>query len=117
MKQKCAWHLCQNALSGKWTVYCSKKCSSKAAVQRRRNKLKQLSVEYMGGKCKKCGYSKSVYALEFHHLDKSKKDFGISASGNTRSWEKLKKELNKCIMLCSNCHREQHEQKSFKFYY
>jgi 5-methylcytosine-specific restriction endonuclease McrA len=84
-----------------------KKCSS-LHVQRRRDKLKILSVEYLGGKCSICGYNKCLAALEFHHLDPSQKDFGISHAGATRSFEKIKKELDKCVLLCANCHREVH---------
>lgn len=80
------------------------------AVQRRRKKVKQLSIEYKGGCCEKCGYNKCSRALEFHHLDPNEKDFGISHKGHTRSWEKVKKELDKCIMVCANCHAEIHEE-------
>jgi predicted HNH restriction endonuclease len=47
--------------------------------------------------------------LDFHHVDSTKKEFGIGNSGYTRSWEKVKKELDKCILVCANCHREIHE--------
>ena len=50
-----------------------------------------------------------MQALEFHHTDSDGKDFGISAKGYTRSWEEVRKELDKCILLCANCHREVHE--------
>lgn len=83
------------------------KCLSEA-VQRRRVKLKVLSIEYKGGKCERCGYDKCSAALEFHHTDPTQKDFGIAASGHTKSFEKIKVELDKCIMLCANCHREEH---------
>lgn len=43
-----------------------------------------MSIEYKGGKCSVCGYSKCKGALEFHHLDPKEKDFGISAQGYTR---------------------------------
>jgi len=78
-------------------------------VSKRRQDLKKLAVEYKGGKCEICNYSKSIRALEFHHTDPSKKDFGIAAKGYTRSWEKVKEELNKCLLVCSNCHCEIHE--------
>ena len=78
------------------------------AVQRRREKLKSLAVEYKGCECSYCGYSKCQSALEFHHTDPSEKDFGISAKGYTKSFEKMKVELDKCILLCANCHREEH---------
>lgn len=83
------------------------KCQSEN-VQRRRTKLKQIAVEYMGGKCHHCGYSKCVAALEFHHKDSTQKDFGIASKGRTMSEEKMKVELDKCVMLCANCHREEH---------
>lgn len=80
------------------------------AVRKRRKKLRQLSIEYKGGKCHICGYDKCSEAMEFHHLDSSLKDFGISQKGYTRGWEKVKKELDKCQMLCANCHREIHSK-------
>lgn len=83
------------------------KCASEA-VQRRRDKVKELGVLYLGGECLICGYKKCIGALEFHHLDPNEKDFGISAKGYTRSWETVKSELKKCVVLCSNCHREVH---------
>lgn len=43
--------------------------------------------------------------MEFHHVDPSSKLFGIG-SGDTRSWETVKAELDKCVLLCSNCHKE-----------
>lgn len=65
--------------------------------------------EYMGGKCQICGYNKCSRALTFHHINPKEKSFGISARGFTRSWDKIKKELDKCILLCSNCHMEVHD--------
>jgi len=78
------------------------------AVIKRRKKLKRMAVKYKGGKCLFCGYCRDVGALEFHHVDESKKSFGLSSRGLTRSWEKVKKELDKCVMVCANCHRELH---------
>ena len=72
-----------------------------------RKKLKIKAVEYKGGKCKICGYNKCYSALSFHHIDSELKDFTIS--GTSRCWEKIKKELDKCIVVCNNCHAEIHE--------
>lgn len=72
--------------------------------------LKVKAIEYKGGACQKCGYNKYIGALEFHHLDPAQKDFGISEKGHTRSWEKIKNELDKCILVCANCHREIHSE-------
>lgn len=78
------------------------------AVQRRRKFIRQKAVAYKGGRCSNCGYSSCTEALEFHHLDPSRKDFGISDKGYTRSWRKVKEELDQCVILCANCHREVH---------
>ncbi|HNW71612.1 MAG TPA: hypothetical protein PKZ36_00650 [Candidatus Paceibacterota bacterium] len=76
------------------------------SVAKRRKKLKTLAIEYKGGQCTACGYKRCVGALELHHLNKSDKKFGIGDKGYTRSWEKIKSELDKCVLLCANCHRE-----------
>jgi predicted HNH restriction endonuclease len=81
------------------------------AVQKRREKVRLMAVSYKGGRCQVCGYERCIEALEFHHLDPSQKDFGISYKGYTRSWEKVKEEIAKCILLCANCHREAHAGK------
>ena len=90
-------------------IYRCQKCISEG-VQRRRLKLKQLSIEYKGGCCSICGYNKCQAALEFHHLDPNEKEFGLAESGLTRSFDKIKIELDKCILVCANCHREIHNQ-------
>lgn len=69
-------------------------------------RTKEKLIEYKGGKCQVCGYNKCASALEFHHLDPSQKDFTIS--GGTKSFENLKPEVDKCILVCANCHREIH---------
>ena len=71
-----------------------------------RKKAKMKLVEYKGGKCEKCEYNKCINALEFHHLNPNEKDFTIG--GKSWSFEKLKKESDKCILVCSNCHKEIH---------
>jgi transcription elongation factor Elf1 len=80
----------------------------KQAVAKRRKKVRVMLVEYKGGKCILCGYHKIIGALELHHIDSSKKDFGLSAHGLTKAWVKVKKEADKCILVCANCHREIH---------
>lgn len=70
-----------------------------------RQKRKQELVYIMGGKCALCGYDKCIAALEFHHIDKSQKERQLS-SGNCHSWEEDVKEVKKCALVCSNCHKE-----------
>ena len=78
------------------------------AVSKRRRKLKSMAVELKGGKCQICGYNKYLGALSFHHLDESGKSFDLSTKGLTRSWARIKEEVNKCVLVCENCHREIH---------
>jgi DNA-binding CsgD family transcriptional regulator len=84
------------------------------SVKSHRQKTKKRAVEYKGGKCqvKMCGYNKSVYALDFHHINPEKKDFSISAV--TKRWETIRKELDKCVLVCRNCHGEIHEEINLK---
>ena len=105
-------------------VFCSQKCKTiygelKAvpeevkkqmnvqAVVKWRQRMKIKAVVYKGGCCSRCGYNKSMRALQFHHIDPSQKDFAISKV--TRSWENIKDELDKCVLLCANCHLEVHD--------
>lgn len=76
-------------------------------VKNSRIRLKEKLVEYKGGKCEICGYNKCIVALDFHHLDPKEKDFNVS-SYSVMSYDKLKDEVDKCILVCSNCHREIH---------
>jgi 5-methylcytosine-specific restriction endonuclease McrA len=77
----------------------------------RREKIKQKCVDYKGGKCQICGYKKSLRGLIFHHRDPSQKDFGIRATkAAATSWDVVKQELDKCDLLCSNCHAEVHDE-------
>ena len=89
-------------------TYADRKESNKASVHKRRLTNKKILVEYKGGECQRCGYNKCISALEFHHLDPSTKEFGLT--GNTNGIERQKKEADKCILLCANCHREEHHK-------
>lgn len=76
------------------------------AMQERRKAHKQWCVDYKGGKCIECGYNKCLAALDFHHLEPHEKEFKFR--NDLRSKELIKPELDKCVLLCSNCHREVH---------
>jgi len=73
-----------------------------------RQSLKRRAVAAMGAACIGCGLREPVDALEFHHLDPTTKEFGISTEGIPRRWDKIEAELKKCVLLCANCHREVH---------
>lgn len=85
-----------------------KKCDSKRHRLRKRE-LKEKSVEYKGGKCIYCGYDKCLRSLDFHHRDPKEKDFPISSFWSSFN-EVVKEELDKCDLVCSNCHGEIHEE-------
>lgn len=87
-----------------------KRKSNARSVSDRRRKLKEMAVEYRGGKCVVCGYNRCIAALEFHHLNPEEKDFSIASTGTTKSWNRIKEELDKCICVCANCHREIHNE-------
>jgi len=112
-------HQCLIAINST-RMYCGAACKSKASYERRkvdpkssvtaviewRRRLKRKAIEHKGGKCEECGYNKCADAMDFHHIDPTEKDFQIG--GSTRSWEKVVTELDKCKLLCANCHRELH---------
>jgi transposase-like protein len=79
------------------------KCSTSAVSERRRTVKRQL-VEEAGGKCLLCGFDEHPAALQFHHLDRSQKEFQLSQRGFTRCIEKVRAEAAKCVLLCANCH-------------
>lgn len=107
IQKECQKHgVCRWILEGRGYYRCTK--CRQDAVTRKRRKLKKELVEYKGGKCEMCGYNKCIAALEFHHKDPSEKDFSVSHDGCTRGLEKCKKEVDKCILVCANCHREIH---------
>lgn len=81
------------------------KCET-CATRMRRNKIKLKAIAHMGGKCIYCGYDKCQASMVFHHINPDKKDFQLSTS--LSSWDKVVKELEKCILLCNNCHNELH---------
>ena len=83
------------------------KCNSCQAKQRRRS-LKERLVAIKGGSCAYCGYSKSLRALVFHHNDPSLKDFNVGRFRDRRKISEILEELDKCTLLCHNCHREEH---------
>ncbi len=80
----------------------------KKSVNKIRVERKKYYVDYLGGKCLICGYNKYEGALHCHHVNPEFKDKALKLSGNCSSLERAKKELDKCVLLCSNCHSEVH---------
>lgn len=90
-----------------------KKCANKY-FGLRWVKIKAKAVEYKGGKCETCGYCKYYGALQFHHISMVDKDVDWNKL-RKRSWDKIIKELDKCMLLCANCHSEIHGQDTTAF--
>ena len=80
-----------------------------ASCRSNRNRwtMKLRCIKHLGGKCELCNYDKCPEALDFHHRDPSTKSFTISGR-MSRSWDVLRPEVEKCMLLCANCHRETH---------
>jgi ferredoxin len=98
--------------NGKTQAYC-KECNLDNTAKRQQA-FKQKLVEIKGGKCVMCGYCKNNAALHFHHIDPKEKDFGFSkfrATAFNKNKEKILQELDKCILVCANCHAEIHSRK------
>jgi len=68
------------------------------------------AIKYLGGKCIRCGWKGNQAALQFHHTNSKGKDFTIGNAAN-KSWDKIKVEMKKCILLCANCHMIEHSTK------
>ena len=83
-------------------------CHNKDVIAKAREK-KTWAVALLGGCCSRCGYKKSNWALQFHHVDPTEKDKTFSSM---LGWSKVRitTELKKCILVCSNCHAEIHEE-------
>lgn len=89
--------------SGSWCRACMA-----AQIVEKLRECKKQAVTYKGGRCQICGFNDYFGALEFHHLNPEEKDSGISRMTRRAMTEKMIKELDKCILLCSNCHRMVH---------
>lgn len=108
-----SFKIMDNGWTRKYCYECSphedENMSHAQAVTIKRRAIKKMLIEYKGGKCEHCGYDKCMRALEFHHLNPNEKDFGLSRC-LSKNISSLKKEVDKCILLCSNCHAEEHER-------
>ena len=89
---------------------CSPRGVSVADAHRfQKRAMKHILVEYKGGQCVECGYSKCEGALQFHHQNENDKDFTLSEiKPNVMSMEDIKNEADKCVLLCANCHAKKH---------
>jgi hypothetical protein len=80
-------------------------CRANRATPEARRELKNWMIAYKGGACVLCGYRRHFAALTFHHLDPRLKRFNIAGAHN-RSLDSLREELDRCVLVCANCHDE-----------
>ena len=111
---------CNRYLTGNQKIFCSKECkiifykqtpdTNKYPRQKQKYiSKKRILISENGNKCSKCGYNKNMAALHFHHVDKTNKTFNVDGRRiANNSLETLRKEVSKCILLCNNCHTEEH---------
>ena len=106
--------VCSKPLTGKQTKFCSPACKNKDLqsyeAQKRRGLSRKLNlIKTAGGRCTICGYRKNLAALVFHHADSSGKDFKLDMrSLSNRKLEPVLREIEKCVLVCANCHAELH---------
>jgi len=114
--KKCA--TCHKPLHGRQRRFCSRLCKNKdtnnrlqsyEAQQRRGRERKLELINLKGAKCEYCGYKKNFAALEFHHPNPNEKDFQLDIRTlSNRRRDVVMVEAKKCLLLCSNCHAEEH---------
>lgn len=114
--------VCGTVISGQKVKYCSNACKQKDHYYRvkfqtntyysqtlRSLKRKLQLVHLFGGKCELCGYNKNISALHFHHVDATTKLFKLDVRTlSNKRWDAIVQEIQKCKLLCSNCHAEMH---------
>ena len=84
------------------------------SLKERRHRVKMDLVLRKGGACEKCGYSRALSALCFHHREPTTKTLNISGVRLTRhSRSRLEAEVDKCDLLCLNCHAEFHDEEGW----
>jgi len=88
------------------SYYCAECKVMRSTV--RRERIKKLGVELLGGSCVVCGYDKYIGALEFHHVNPDEKEGSKNRNIAGVPIKRLKEELKKCVLVCANCHREIH---------
>lgn len=96
---------CNRERINKW--YKNNQLRRQEVANEANQRKKRMMVDHFGGKCHDCGGSFPLCVYAFHHLDPSQKDYNPSRAIQLGE-EKMWKELDKCVMLCANCHMIRH---------
>lgn len=92
------------------------KAQMKARDEKHRNKTRKEWMSFLSNhiklQCQKCGYNKTFFAMDFHHINPKEKEYNIYDLMRKKLTEEIKQiflqEYKKCILLCATCHREEH---------
>jgi hypothetical protein len=115
--------ICRKPLKGRQRKFCSRTCKNRDTnfhhqsylcqqERGRENKLRLIAM--LGGRCVECGYNRNYSALEFHHIEPAKKEFQLDMrSLSNMKWAVIVNEVNKCRLLCANCHAEHHNPRAW----
>lgn len=98
----CICKICNRIFKATKNIICST-CRSRYQRYKNRNK----GIEYLGGQCAICKIN-DYDVLTFHHRNQEDKIFNLSANWGVAKWAKLQEELEKCDLLCNNCHQKLH---------
>lgn len=114
--------ICAKPLRGRQGKFCGRQCKNRYTNyhhqsyerQQERGRERKLKLIAMtGGRCGECGYSRNYSALEFHHIDPARKLFQLDMRSLANlQWELILIEVDKCRLLCANCHAELHNPDS-----
>lgn len=122
MKKLSHCKICNKTLTGKQIKFCSNICKCKDSNHRIQNYQSQQKrgierklafIKDKGGQCEICGYKKNMAALCFHHINPKEKRISLDLrSFSNNNIKILSEEVNKCQLLCANCHAETHYPES-----
>ncbi len=85
-----------------------KECHNRQVKKRYNDNKNEINLLKEGKKCEKCGYNKCVAALDYHHINPNLKIDTVAKLSTHSNLNSALEEINKCILLCANCHREFH---------
>lgn len=78
-------------------------------IRDRQMKIKdQVQALKLENGCSRCGYNRCAQALQFHHHNDDKEGNIARWTAQGHSFGKILGEIQKCVLLCANCHAEEH---------
>lgn len=105
IKLKCRCEECTAANTAKGREWRENNLDKTREVKNKsyRKKIDYLNQFKREAGCIDCGYNENAVALDFDHI-KGEKEFSLARAGNY-GWKKVLAEIEKCEVVCANCHR------------